>query len=126
MRVARVLVREHHVGNRDSVSVVVLHDVAHVGLVDNLGAVTSATSSDESSETFVRQRFANTYCMVAYLTVEGCNHVFPVVVVGRHEDDTAAGIIEWFEDFLIFKNVAFAYLAKRGASVEKALGNQVA
>ena len=51
--VAGALVGEHHVGDGDMVVVVVLHDVADVGLVDDLGAEAGTAGGDEATEFFV-------------------------------------------------------------------------
>lgn len=108
MRVAGTLVGEHHVGYWDMVAVVVLHDVAHISLVNYFGPITGASSCDEFSETLVRQWLANTYGVMRDAAVERCYHILPIVVVCRHQHHAAVGIVEGLEDFGVLECVMFA------------------
>ena len=61
--------------------------VTHVGLVDDLGTIACASPCDESSDAFVVEGFSNTDAVMEELHVERTDHVLPIAVVSRHEDN---------------------------------------
>ena len=125
MRIARRLVGEHHVGNGDMPTVVVLHHLPDVGLVDNLRPIAGAASRDKLAETLIVQRLANTNGMVTDAAIERGYHVLPVVVVSRHQHNTLVGQIVRLQDIRIVEDITLGDLPQRSAEIVYALGQEI-
>lgn len=124
--VAWRLVGQHHIGRGDVVAVVEPHHLAHIGLVDHLGAIAYATTGDECAYAFVVEWFAYSHAVMGDLKVERGHHIFPVVVVLREQDDALPLLVVFVEDLAVHDAVASANLRACGYHVEYSLYEQVA
>ena len=124
--VAWRLVREHHIGHRHMVFVVVGHLLPHIGLVHNLGAEPAAAAGGVFGHRFVVQRFSHPDAVVHKLEVKRGNHVLPVVVVGRHQHHALPSVIVFVHQLSVGEMVSFHDACGAGVEVVQGLHQQVA
>ncbi len=80
------LIAQHHISTWHVVLVVIGHYLANIGLIYNFVAITDACTVEIFAKSFIIEGLAYAYAMMAQLEIDGENHVFPVVMVGRHQD----------------------------------------
>ena len=85
----------------------VFHILTNVVGITNLCSVASAFCKSQSLKGFVAHSLAYPYSVVCNLHIETCNHIFPVVIVGRGKNDALFVLVIWKKNVCIETFVSF-------------------